>query len=96
MTQEEENLYQLAREIAERNTSMPAYLCDDEAWYAAVDEARAEMGITEKAPVCVYCGDVAPYGDARNNWISYHHSFLHKLYHTKIQKIFIRKDRKPR
>lgn len=96
MTQEEESLYQLARDIAERNTGMPAYLCDDEAWHTAVDEARMQLGITEKAPVCVYCGDVAPYGDARNNWITFHHSLIHRLYYTKIRKVIIRKDRKTR
>lgn len=74
---EPNELYLKAQEIAQRNTGMPAYLCDDEDWYAAVEEARAELGIAEKAPVCPYCGDVAPYGDARNAWISWHNSKAH-------------------
>lgn len=74
---EPNELYLKAQEIAQRNTGMPAYLCDDEDWYAAVEEARAELGITEKAPVCPHCGDVAPYGDARHAWISWHNSKAH-------------------
>lgn len=31
-------------------------------------------------PKCNLCGDKAPFGDARNYWIGYHHSWYHKLY----------------
>lgn len=71
-------LYIKAQTIVERNTGRPAYLSDDEEWYAAVEEARAELGITEKAPVCPHCGSVAPYGDERHMWISIHSSRLHR------------------
>lgn len=95
MTQEEEKLYRLARDIVERNTRKPSYLSDDEEWYTAVEEARAELGITEKAPVCVYCGDVAPYGDARHSWISWHNSRLHiweQAIKRKFPKALIRRN----
>jgi hypothetical protein len=71
-------LYIKAQEVVERNTGKPAYLSDDEEWYAAVEEARAELGLTERAPVCMYCGSVAPYGDERHMWISVHQSWFHK------------------
>lgn len=29
-------------------------------------------------PVCQHCGSVAPYGDARIQWLSVHHSRLHR------------------
>lgn len=37
----EQTVDKLAREIAERRTGMPAYLVDDEGWYAAAAEAEA-------------------------------------------------------
>jgi hypothetical protein len=77
---EDNSVYARARSILEHASGMPAYLCDDELWYAAVEEARAELGITERAPVCKYCGDVAPYGDERHYWIGWHYSFIHRWY----------------
>lgn len=74
----EKDVYARARSIVEHASGMPAYLADDELWYAAVDEARAELGITEKAPMCEWCGSVAPYGDARHGWISWHNSGAHR------------------
>lgn len=88
-------LYAKAQEIVERNTGKPAYLSDDEEWYAAVEEARAELGITERAPVCSYCGSVAPYGDERHMWINVHQSIFHRLYYTKIKQIRFLKNRRP-
>ncbi len=38
---ERDDVYALAREIAERRTEMPAYLVDDETWAAALAEAEA-------------------------------------------------------
>lgn len=79
MTREQENeLYARARSIVEHASQMPAYLCDDEIWYAAVEEARAELGITERAPVCAYCGSVAPYGDERHYWLGVHDTGWHR------------------
>lgn len=71
-------VYQKAQEIVERNTGRPAYISSDEEWYTAVEEARAELGDTERAPVCSLCGDVAPYGDERLAWISLHNSGFHR------------------
>lgn len=75
-------LYQKARDIVERNTGRPAYMSNDEEWYAAVEEARAELGITERAPVCIYCGSVAPYGDERLIWISVHQGPMHRWWYN--------------
>lgn len=75
---EAKDMYLRAQEIAERNTGMPAYLCSDEIWYESVEQARAELGITERAPVCSHCGEVAPYGDERHTWLSIHNSGFHR------------------
>jgi hypothetical protein len=75
---EAKDMYIRAQAIAEQRTGMPAYLCDDEDWYAAVEEARAELGITERAPVCSHCGEVAPYGDERHQWLSAHNNGFHR------------------
>lgn len=77
---EDNSVYARARSILEHASGKPAYLCDDELWYAAVEEARIELGNTERAPVCKYCGDVAPYGDQRDYWIGWHYSFIHRWY----------------
>lgn len=78
MTAREREVYARARDIAEHASGMAAYLCDDETWYAAVNQARAELGITERAPVCIHCGSVAPHGDERNTWISIHNGWFHR------------------
>lgn len=78
MTELEEELFARARSIVEHATGAPAYLCEEEIWYAAVDEAAAELGILDRAPVCEWCGSVAPYGDERHMWISIHQSWFHK------------------
>lgn len=78
---EDNSVYARARSIVEHASGMPAYLCDDEIWYAAVDEARRELRVIgEKAPICVHCGDVAPYGDERHYWIGWHNGRIHILY----------------
>jgi hypothetical protein len=74
-------VYAMARDIVECRTLSPAYLADDYDWYASVEEAREMLGIVERAPMCVYCGSVAPYGDARHEWISWHNSKLHRWWH---------------
>lgn len=111
------------REVVERNTNRPAYLCTDEEWMEALDEvmalaqikriagtevfekarfllihfnnlspyqaeeeawagavtmARELLGDSEQAPVCPYCGSVAPYGDERLIWISIHEGRFHR------------------
>lgn len=40
------------------------------------------------APRCSLCGDKAPFGDERNYWIGYHHSWYHKLYY-KLKRFFL-------
>lgn len=89
-------MYLRAQEIAEQRTGMPAYLCDDEDWYAAVEEARAELGITEKAPVCPYCGKVAPYGDERHMWLNIHNSGAHRFWWKMMHKLGKKKWGSPR
>lgn len=96
MTEGDKEVYALARELVEGRTLTPAYLADDEAWYAAVEDARAALEIPERAPICRYCGSVAPYGDGRIQWIDAHQSIFHRLYYSKIKQVRILKDRRPR
>lgn len=35
---------------------------------------------TSGPPVCALCGSVAPYGDARINWIYHHDGIPHRLW----------------
>lgn len=90
-----QDVYMLARKLVEERTLAPSYSADDEAWYTALEDARVALGVREKAPVCVYCGSVAPYGDPRTQWIDAHQSIFHRLYHSKIKQIRFLKSRRP-
>lgn len=39
------------------------------------------MGPQEPTVFCDLCGDGAPYGDERNMWLGYHHSWYHRLWY---------------
>jgi len=73
-----QGVYARAQIIVVELTGRSPYLADDEEWAFAVDEARERLGILERAPVCIHCGDVAPYGDPRIQWISHHQSGIHR------------------
>jgi hypothetical protein len=79
MTDEEEEVYAKARYLVEHFDQIPAYLADDEQWDSAVAMAKDLLGFKEPIPpICKYCGSVAPYGDARNYWITKHMSRWHR------------------
>lgn len=46
-----------------------------------MEETRRRLALRNrvKAPQCPYCGDIAPYGDARHQWLRAHlDSHLHR------------------
>lgn len=87
------------RDIVERSTGRPAYMADDEEWAVALDSVLADAkknGIPiPSPPVCQYCGEVAPYGDERIQWLSVHEGIFHRLYYGKIKEIRFLKSRRP-
>ena len=71
-------VFEKARFLLINFQNLSPYQVDEATWRGAVTMARELLGITERAPVCPYCGSVAPYGDERHIWISVHQGKLHR------------------
>lgn len=79
--QNDEDFYDAVRDIVVHNTGRPPYLCSDEEWVNALDEAvgRGLMHPDVVFTVCPHCLSVAPYGDERDLWVENHlESHLHR------------------